>query len=1164
MKLSILFLIIPLLQVSASSNAQSITISKNNAALTEVFDEISRQTDYDFFYTKKQLNNAKKVSITVTNATITEVLDKCFEQQPFTYTIKNNEIRVVPKQATFFGNLVQRFSTIDVTGIVKDEKNLPLIGATIKVKGSEKATRSNEKGEFRLSGVDEKAILIISYLGYETLEIAATENLGIVKLNLSTGRLDEVNVSTGYQTLNREKTVGSYTQIDNQLLNRGVASNLMDRLKDLVPGMYQGERLTPLRQITTSPAFKNSGISIRGRSTLNSSTEPLIVLDNFPYEGDIANINPNDIESVTILKDAAAASIWGARSGNGVIVINTKKGKPNQKIKVDFNSVVSLINKPDLYYTKNFLDAKSYIEVEQRLFDQGYFDAQLNDNISYPTVSPAVELMSKLKASTTDVQRQEYQTQLDGLKTKDIREDYDKYIYQSGINQQYSLGISGGSANTTYKVLVGRDDNTDNLINNGFTRTSIISSNTYTPIRNLDIQASINYSQTATALNNDFYFGAYKSIGGPYGDVYPYATLVDQNGNPNAISRGLRSSYISQSADRNFLDWNFTPLDEINLADNDTRIRNLVLNFGVKYQFSNSLSANLNYQNERQIISGRNYRSLDTYYTRDLVNKFSDYNSSTGAINYVFPKGGILESSNYDWNSNNFRAQLNYNKSIGRHTINGIIGSEIRELKTIGISQSLYGYNDQFGLADNSLNYLTFYLTNPAGGGFLPGQGGGEEGTLNRFVSYYSTVGYTYDERYSVNLSARKDGANLFGAKTNDKFTPLWSVGLGWNVNREQFYKVDWLPLLRFRTTYGFNGNTNEFASAYLVGTYSSSSITGAPLITDAKAPNPQLRWEKVRNINIGIDFATKNNIINGSVEFFHKDGRDLIQPTSLAPQTGFNTYQANTAQIQTKGFDVTLQSRNLQGTVKWGTTLFISGIKDIVKKYDAPRASLADLAIGQSFYTVRSYKWAGLNPDNGNPRGYFTNQVSEDYTAIINNYNTDNVINSGSLIPTIFGAFRNDFAYKRFSISINISYRLGYVFRRPTTSLNYTDIIRNVQNVDYSMRWQKAGDEDKTNIPSILYPANSDRNTFYQSSQILIEKGDHIRLQDIRLEYGFPDAILQKLSLSRLNIFAYANNVGIIWRENKLGIDPAWAGSLGQKVVPNPFSISFGLTANF
>lgn len=1157
-------MIIPLIQVTASSKAQTITLNKQNVSISAVFEEIMMQSDYDFSYSEQQISKVGLITISVVRASITEVLDKCCKGQPLTYSIKGKNIIIAAKKTSLFQRLADKFSNIDIQGTIVDETGSPLVGASIKIKGSTTSIRTDHRGRFFMQNVAEDAMLVISYIGYETLEIIASENIGIIKLDVKAGQLEEVNVSTGYQTLDRSKTTGSFVQIDNQLLNRGVASNLMDRLKDLVPGMYQGERLIPLRQITTSPTFKNSGISIRGRSTLNSSTEPLIVLDNFPYEGDIANINPNDIESVTILKDAAAASIWGARSGNGVIVINTKKGKPNQKIKVDFNSVVTLINKPDLYCTKNFLDAKSYIEIEQRLFDQGYFDAQLNDNVSYPTVSPAVELMSKLKASTTDVERLEYQTQLDGLKTKDIREDYDKYIYQSGINQQYSLGISGGSANTTYKVLVGRDDNKDNLIKNGFTRTSIISSNTYTPIKNLDIQASVNYSQTATALNNDFYFGAYKSIGGPYGDVYPYATLADQNGNSSVISRGLRSSYISQSANRNFLDWNFRPLDEINLADNDTRIRNLVLNFGVKYQFSNSLSANLNYQNERQIISGRNYRSLDTYYTRDLVNKFSDYNSSTGAINYVFPKGGILESSNYDWNSNNFRAQLNYNKSIGRHTINGIIGSEIRELKTIGTSQSLYGYNDQFGLANNSLNYLTFYPTNPSGGGFLPGPGGGEEGTLNRFVSYYANLGYTFDERYTINLSARKDGANLFGAKTNDKFTPLWSAGLGWNVNREQFYKVDWLPLLRLRTTYGFNGNTNEFASAYLVGTYSSSSITGAPLITDAKAPNPQLRWEKVRNINIGIDFATKNNIINGSVEFFHKDGRDLIQPTSLAPQTGFTTYQANTAHVQTKGFDVTLQSRNLQGTVKWGTTLFISGIKDIVKKYDAPRASLTDLAIGQSFYAVRSYKWAGLNPDNGNPRGYFNNQVSEDYTAIINNYNTDSVINSGSLIPTIFGAFRNDFAYKRFSISINISYRLGYVFRRPTTSLNYTDIIRNVQNVDYSMRWQKAGDEDKTNIPSILYPANSDRNTFYQSSQILIEKGDHIRLQDIRLEYGFPDAILQKLSLSKLNIFAYANNVGIIWRENKLGIDPAWAGSLGQKVVPNPFSISFGLTANF
>ncbi|PTT02406.1 hypothetical protein DBR11_04810 [Pedobacter sp. HMWF019] len=614
------------------------------------------------------------------------------------------------------------------------------------------------------------------------------------------------------------------------------------------------------------------------------------------------------------------------------------------------------------------------------------------------------------------------------------------------------------------------------------------------------------------------------------------------------------------------LDWSYKPLDEINLADNKTKIKDLLLKFGIKYKVISNLNIQLNYQNEQQVISMYDLHNSATYYARDLINKFSSFNPTNNSITYNFPKGGILEQNNYEWQAHNFRVQANYDQTFNKNTITAIAGAEVRQLETTGTNQISYGYNDQFGTYNNTLNYQTSYPTNPSGSDLLPGSSGGITGTLNRYVSYYANAAYDYDQRYSINLSARKDGANLFGAKTNDKITPLWSSGIRWNINKESFYTFNWLPILSLRATYGYNGNTYEYGTAYLTGVYSSSLVTGAPIIENTKAPNPQLRWEKVRNINFALEFSSKKNAISGTIELYKKNGQDLVQPTSLAPQTGFTTYQANTASTETKGIDITLQSQILNRKFKWQTIFTLTSLNDKVVKYDAPRTSSSiytpGAVSGKSLYALFSYKWAGLNPQNGNPRGYLGGKISEDYMSIINNFNPDSLKYNGSLIPTVFGSFRNELSFDRFNLSINIIYRLGYVFRRTSSSLNYTSIIQNGQNKDFTQRWQKPGDELSTSVPSLVYPSDFYRNSFYQYSEVLIESGNHIRLQDVRLAFEIPSKSLKKLNLSRLNIFGYANNIGIIWRKNKFGIDPNAAGQGG--ITPPQFSLSFGINANF
>lgn len=1053
--------------------------------------------------------------------------------------------------------------------IVDSITQIPLHGATIKY--NIHTITSDEKGNFTIKTDEIVNGFTVSYIGYRAFKQAVRRSDGTlyrIKLPMLQSNLHEVTVySSGYQSFSKNKATGSYDKIDNELINRSTGPNILNRLNGVASGLrFNG---TALNNVSAGSGDRLLGINIRGESTLSSnvSRDPLIVLDNFPYEGNINNINPNDIESITILKDAAAASIWGARSGNGVIVITTKKGRKNQPIQVEINTNVTIQNKPDLFYDRNFLNSKDYIDVETYLFKQGYYDAYLSDTQGQSPVSPVIDILAAqrdgLLSSATATK------EINLFRNEDVRKDYEKYVFQKAVKQQYSIGLRGGTAQNNYSLSVGYDKNQDNLVRNGFDRITVNALNTYTPIPKLDISTGINYSQNTTKYNNTL-FGI--SSGGPISGIYPYAKFVGIDGSHLAIIKDYRASYANNAQSNGLMDWNYRPLDELNLADNSTKVYDLILKADVKYKVTTFLNAELQYQNERQVVGLSNYQNAQTYTARNLINQFTIVDPNTGKPTYQVPAGGILNLGSYNLTSNNFRGQINYNQTFGKNNISAILGSEVRQLSNDGYSRTSLGFNDQFGTAVSNLNYADYLTTNPSGVGRIPSPDGTVYGSVNRYVSYYITGAYTYDDRFTLTLSGRKDGANIFGVKTNDKIVPLWSAGLGWNINRERFYKVDWLPYLKARASFGFNGNVYN-GSAYVTGNYASSSLIGVPAILNLTAPNPELRWEKVRNVNIGFDFATKNSWLEGTIEYYSKNGQDLIENVPLFSSSGFLSYFGNAAATTTKGFDITLKSKNIDQKFKWNSTLLFSTLHDRVTNYNAPLTNTSIQmnggagipTVGKPLYGIFSYKWGGLDPATGDPMGYLDGKKSKNYTGIIGNYNPDSLVYNGSARPTVYGSIRNDFSFDNFTLSANISYELGYVFRRSSTSTNYSDIVSVgfSQNIDYSQRWLKPGDEGHTNVPSIIYPADPNRNTFYQYSQILIDNANNIRLQDIRLTYAFTKSQWHSMPFSNLQIYCYASNLGIIWRANKYGIDPD-VPSLLSHSYPNPLSISVGFSAHF
>lgn len=1051
--------------------------------------------------------------------------------------------------------------TLTLKGKIVDIKNVPIGGANIKVKGKQLFATTNRDGTFTIEGAQLGATLIISSIGFITMEVPDVENLylGNIILRADDRELKEVEiVSTGYQNIPKERATGSFAQPIKEAFESRVSTDVLSKLNGITSGLVFNSN-------TGNTANGQFDINIRGRSTIKANDQPLIIVDNFPYSGDINNINPNDVASITVLKDAAASSVWGVKAGNGVIVITTKKGKLNQQLKVSLNSNLTIAEKPDLFYNPNFLRSPDYIEIEKFLYDKGKYTTALADMVNYPVISPVVEIMANNgKLSSLDSLKA-----INALKGFDVRSQNAKYFYRKAITQQYAINLSGGTEKVSYYVSTGLDKSLKNLIGNDNQRITISTLNIFRPLKNLELSAGFYY--TKTEANSDNTLNSVLSQNSTY---FPYIQYADLTNNPLAITRTYRNNYTSSAISKGFLDWNYIPLNELGLTDNNSKTSDSRITTSLNYELIKGISFDVKYQYQKSISDSKVYHNKDTYYSRNLVNQFSVLENER-VIDFNIPVGGMLNFQNGNTVSQNIRAQLNLARTIGSNDFSVLAGYELSQSTTDLKGGSLYGYDDDVATY-GSVNYNTYYQTNPTGGANIP-DGIAISGTLERLRSIYAIGSYAYKHKYTITGSTRIDGSNYFGVATNQKSVPLWSLGGKWNVSSEKFYNLNWLPQLSLSMTYGYNGNLDR-SSTGITTFYrlSTAKFTRIPFADVGNIGNPDLRWERIRQTKLGLDFVSIDNRLSGSFEYYLKNGVDLIGNTLLAPNTGVMNFNGNFAEMKGKGFDLSLNSRNVVGRFGWLTSILISHASDKVTKYDIVAANGQQVnsdglngksivpIVGKPVYSVFSLPWAGLDPDNGDPLGFVNGIKSKDYTAI-NATELSELKYNGSARPTFFGGISNTFSYADLSLTINISFKLNYYFRQP--SVSYTNLFQNsiLPNSDYNNRWKKPGDEVNTHIPSVVYPQNSARDDFYANSSILVEKGDHVRLQDIGLNYTFRKSKWSFVPVNDIQLYAYINNVGILWKATKTNLDPDFVpGSTTTTIFPTPRTFSLGLKVNF
>lgn len=1037
--------------------------------------------------------------------------------------------------------------------VLSASDNIALEGVTVSLNGGQKTTKTNTDGEFSFTGYATTDSLIISHVGFQTIRLsvgAFSDVEKIILLQPDDRSLSEVVVyNTGIETVSSNLATGSYEYLDNKLISRSVSSNILDRIEGIANSI--------------SPHPINNQIFIRGISSLTGAIAmPLIVLDNFPYEGDISDINPNDVEDITILKDAAATAIWGARAGNGVIVITTKKSRYNQSAKMSFTSSVTRLNKYDVFKEKSFLPSLEFIEIERFLFDQNFYNSRLNDTRTHSLVTPVVDILALQREGK--ITEAEANAAIDYYKMQDYRKDYSDYILRNALNQQYAFNIRGGGENVNYSIFAGYDKNLSNTVGDSYQRLVVKNSTNYKPFKNLEISLGVTYTASKT-INNSLGTGLQMIASGI--SIYPYARLIDDEGQPAVIPKDYRAGYVDTAGGGKLLDWTYKPLEEMKDINKVSQGRSILLQTGIRYKFNKYVNTEFLYQFQNNNSGSDNYYSIESYYTRNMINRFTTINSNN--VVRAIPLGGIMNSSKGSGITHSLRWQGNARAIIsGKHMVSGLFGSEIRQNEKSSNSYTIYGYDPDL-LTSAVLNHdVSYPLFDNLGSGRIS-NGLTLSSTLDRFISFYGSASYNYDEKYILTLNARKDASNLFGVTTNNKWKPLWSVGGAWNMHKEAFLSQSGISNLKLRYTYGYSGNVNNTIAAVVTLTHRnavSSSMNNLPFAYINNRPNAELRWETVRTSNLGLDFTNPNRRISLSFDYYLKKSFDLLSSVPADETvTGISSLIKNSAVLNGKGIDISLSTTNVKGEFEWKSFLLFSYNKIKVEEYFLPRSRVSNYInngllitpiIGEVAYNVVAYKWAGLDPDTGDPRGYLNGEISKDYISMVNNATWGDIIIVGSAMPLYFGSLRNEFSFKRVSVSANLVYRWKYFYK--SSSINYSTLFGSGvgSHIDFLSRWQKPGDEKITNVPSMIYPANSRRDQFYNQSTALVHPADNIRLKDIRVSYRFDKNTIRYIQ--GMELYFYANNLGIIWAKNKLGEDP---DTYNQVSMPASFTLGLNFT---
>jgi len=1166
-----LILTIFLFNIVAFAYSQKVSINARNQSVSSVLKTITRKTNVEFFYSDDVFDAQRMVNISANNTDIMVVLKELLGDNYKAEFVNNKLIVIALNTKAKIGTASVLEEKVKIKGVVTNAKKEFLIGATVWVKGTKDGAITNFDGSYEIMA-KKGDILVFEYLGYKKTEVTVNDSLIINPILLEdVSKLDEVKVvSTGYQKIDRERSTGSFAVITAKDLEKVNTSNVINRLEGQVAGLQidlmESDNTFVYGNVFADGAGDSSyKFAIRGKSTFESNEMPLVVLDGTPTEMDIRTINPNDIEKITFLKDAAAASIYGARAANGVMVIDTKKGKSGPS-SISFSQSYGFTNKPTLNRIP-LMNSAQVLNLEQELVDKRLVNDPAGPSFFLPQpISQGMELMFQEKRG--QISAAEKDAALSILRGRNTYNQTEKYLLQAATTENYNLSISGGGDND-YSYLVSGSyskEKTQAIGNEG---------QRLTFLANQDFKL-FNYIKLNTSLRGSiFKFGdngiGAKSISFSRTALLPYDQIVDDNGNSVNYYRHFYSGVTIPLEQQGYQPWTYNYLDELNNSNKNINEQNYGATISATIPLLKGLDAVGTYTGERSYLTNENLYNEDTYYTRDVINYATSINNS-GELVYGIPRGGIAQNNNVGRSSYTVRGQLNYDGIIGEnHLINAMGGIEGRQVKENLESGTLYGYNfkTQTSVDLPSQTYVDVngFLTTTSYNNTL-------KESRRRFLSYYANAGYTFKNTYTLTGSARLDDYNNFGVDKKLRRTPLWSTGAKWNIKNESFLKENnFVNSLGFRVSYGFNGNINMDTYPFTnISLNNSDPYSQQPYAGVVSPANPFLRWEKTGILNFGLDFAILNNRLSGTIEYYNKNSKDLIVEFPVSPFYGLvnDNLIRNAANLQGHGVDFTLNGTIIKAKdFSWNSTLIVSYNRTEVTdsrfddySYYLNGNGLTAPVKGYPLNSVFAFRSAGLDANGAT-------QVYDGEGNIVNSFtalrNIEDVKYMGTNIPAYYGSMSHTFNYKKLSLFILATYKLDYVMFKPTFANYVSRGLFNQYdlNSEIDQRWRNPGDEATTNVPGVQGMGGYSYSRYVYGENRIID-GDHIRFRELSLKYDLSD-LLKSRVVRGASITCSARNLGFFWRKNKEGIDPDFLPYTGQNLKLPPMALySIGFNVNF
>lgn len=1160
--LTIIAMITFFLQVSAGSYAQRITLNERNASFETIINSIQTQSGYDFIGNTDLIKSAKPISIHVTQVSLKEALDLCFADQQLTYILKDKTVVVKEKVASVIEKVFDFLSSSDIEGKVTDEKGNPLAGATIRVKNTRRSVATNMNGEFSLKNIDENAVIQIYYIGYKTRELTVKllKTYSVIKLEVNTGELDEVAVTyTGYQKIKTEQLTGATSKIDTKAYESVITTNnFLQGLQNKLPGLL----------INNDLKFEgNSLFQVRGISTISANKQPLVVVDGYPTELSLDAINPNEIESVTLLKDAAAAAIYGVRASNGVIIVERKKAKRGDA-KFEFRSTLSITPKED-YTTYRLAPVKTAMNYSIDSYSYyGSSDRDYYTNSAYqypPGTEPMMDLAgitNPTKADTLNMIKK-----MNDIYDYDNLKDFSRLFEQNKVTQQYDFNFSGGSDKALYFVSSNFTRNQFSSVKNDDRKFLLSGRGTYNFSDKLSFRLTADFSQSRANAVPTY----------SYTDFASFERFQDANGKPMPTFAGSPTNplYNPGIMALGYYDNLNYPLAELNEERDVNKLTMNKIVGDLSYKIIPDLTLTLGGVYEYSSRNAVHYASENSSQIRQFVNFYSE--NKAGNILFNLPRGGYQTNNVSSTLGYTFRGQLSYNKKINdNHSLNIIAGAEMRKIVNEGSSFANFGYNEQTML-QQPVDYTKILGTDYWPNSYFPNNPGLNYTKLfnkvyqeDRYVSAYFNGVYAYQSKYILSASLRIDQSNLFGTDPKYQFKPLWSIGAAWNIEKEAFMKpLTWVTSLKFRLSEGFNGNVSKISLPQIIASYALNNRTqpNATSLNIISLENSSLRWEETNNFNAGLDFTLFGRL-SGSMDYYLKKSKDLLANAAIDPTKGAAATVLNSAKIENKGFEFTLNGDWIQRKrFNWNTGIAFSyntsKVIDVYQnnlKYNyqfVDGSVAANYIVGYPVGSMFSYRFAGLN-SLGLPTVYDQNHNAKQLNYISNDEGIRDLDYSGNSIPAYTFGMSNRFDIGPFYFYFMVDLNAGFKTRIPRPSPNSMRPMEGAENY-----FRNSGDEKNTDVMGFVGTYSYDYNrTYYayNNSDKYVVNAAYLLLRDVTASYRLNSAFLKRIGFSNFEIKAQGTNL-YTHGFNKYNYSVITGSYVRRNLVP---TFTLGLFTNF